>query len=50
MKITTVEFARKKNLGNFETQDIKLVADVEEGEDAEEVINKLKEMVKSHNF
>lgn len=44
MKITTVEFTRKFNLGNFESQDIKLQADVEEGESAETVIQSLKKI------
>ena len=50
MILKTVEFARKKNLGNFETQDIKLIADFEEGDNIDEVINILKEKVKQHNF
>ena len=49
MKITNVEFARKKNLGNFETQDIKLSADVDEGEDANRVISELKAIVIANN-
>ncbi len=43
MKITNVEVARKFNLGNFETQDIKLTADLEEGDTADSAIGKFKE-------
>ena len=44
MKITHVEFARKFNLGNFETQDIKIAADVEENEDVNGAIQELKQI------
>ena len=46
MKITTVEVARKFNLGNFETQDIKLTADLEENESADDAIVSLKNQIK----
>ena len=46
MKITNVEVARKFNLGNFETQDIKLAADVEEGDNVDNVIVSLKNQIK----
>jgi len=46
MKIKSVEVARKFNLGNFETQDIKLIADLEEGETADSAIVSLKEQIK----
>ena len=45
MKITNVEVARKFNLGNFETEDIKLTADVEENENASDVITLLKNQI-----
>lgn len=48
MKITNIEVARKFNLGNFETQDIKLTAEVEETEDVKEVIEKLKQEIKDN--
>ena len=48
MKIKSVEFARKFNLGNFETQDIKILADVEENEDVDTVINDLKMTVEKN--
>ena len=44
MKITHVEVARKFNLGNFETQDIKIAADVEENENVHTVIKNLKQI------
>ena len=50
MIIKVVEFGSKKNLGNFQTQDLKLVADVEEGENPDEVITALKQKVKDQNF
>jgi len=46
MKITNVEVARKFNLGNFETQDIKLTADVEPGDGVDDVIVSLKNQIK----
>ena len=46
MKITNVEVARKFNLGNFETQDIKLTADLEEGDNADNAIDALKNQIK----
>ena len=46
MKITNVEVARKFNLGNFETQDIKLTADLEEGDTVENAIGRLKDQIK----
>lgn len=45
MKITNVEVARKFNLGNFETEDIKLTADIEETENADDVITLLKNQI-----
>jgi len=49
MKFTNVEFARKFNLGNFETQDIKLSADIEEDEDVAKVIEALKQKALEHS-
>ena len=46
MKITNVEVARKFNLGNFETQDIKLTADLEEGDSIESAVTSLKNQIK----
>ena len=46
MKITNVEVTRKFNLGNYETMDIKLAADVEEGDNPESVIISLKNQIK----
>jgi len=46
MKITNVEVARKFNLGNFETQDIKLTADLEEGDTVQNAIGNLKAQIK----
>jgi len=46
MKITSIEVARKFNLGNFETQDIKLIAELEEGESADNAIVSLKDQIK----
>jgi len=45
MKVTNVEVARKFNLGNFETEDIKLTADVEENEVVGDVITLLKNQI-----
>jgi len=46
MKITNVEVGRKFNLGNFETQDIKLTADLEEGDTVDNAIVSLKDQIK----
>jgi len=43
MKIVEVTYRKKYNLGNYETHDIELKALVEDGEDPEEVLNKLKD-------
>ena len=46
MKITNVEVARKFNLGNYETQDIKLAAEVDEGDNVDNGIASLKNQIK----
>jgi len=46
MKVKTVEVARKFNLGNYETQDIKLGAELEEGDDVDNAIGILKTKIK----
>ena len=45
MKYKTSEFTRKFNLGNYETQDIKILAEVDEGENVDEAFLKLKKKV-----
>ena len=45
MKYRTIEFTKKFNLGNYETQDIKIQVEVEEGENVDEVFLKLKKKV-----
>ena len=45
MKIRTIRFVKKFNLGNYETQDIDLTADLEENENADEAFLKLKKKV-----
>ena len=42
MKITTITYHRKKNLGNYETEDIALTAELDEGDDCQTAIEKLK--------
>jgi len=46
MKITNVEVTRKFNLGNYETQDIKLAAEVDDLDDVDDVIKSLKGQIK----
>ena len=41
MKIAQVAYRRKFNLGNYETMDIELVADVEPGEQVKDVLDSL---------
>ena len=45
MKYRSVEFTRKFNLGNYETQDIKVLVEVDENENVDEVLLKLKKKV-----
>ncbi|MEL6494104.1 MAG: hypothetical protein AAFQ41_03145 [Cyanobacteria bacterium J06623_7] len=42
MKITTITYQRKKNLGNYEMEDISLTAEIEEGDNVEAEIEVLK--------
>ena len=42
MQLTTITYHRKKNLGNYETEDISLSAELEQGEDHLSAIEKLK--------
>ena len=45
MKYRTIEFTKKFNLGNYETQDIKILVEVEDNENVDEVFLKLKKKV-----
>jgi len=45
MKIKTIEFTKKFNLGNYETQDIKILAEVDEKENVDEAFLNLKKKV-----
>lgn len=45
MHIKTVNYRRVKNLGNYESKTIELIAELAEGESAEEAIDKLAEIV-----
>jgi len=45
MKYKTIEFTKKWNLGNYETHDVKIQAEVEEGENVDEAFLKLKTKV-----
>ena len=49
MKIKSVRFVRKFNLGNFENQDIDLTAEIEEGETVDQVIQALKKKALEHS-
>ncbi len=42
MKITTISYYRKKNLGNYETEDISLTAELDENELVADAMDKLK--------
>lgn len=45
MKYRSVEFTKKFNLGNYETQDIRILVEVEDNENVDEVFLKLKKKV-----
>jgi len=45
MKYKTIEFTKKFNLGNYETQDVKILVEVDENEEIGEVFLKLKKTV-----
>jgi hypothetical protein len=45
MKVTHVVYRRKFNLGNYETEDVEVGAEVEDGESPTEVLDKLKDWV-----
>ena len=45
MKYKSVEFTKKFNLGNYETQDVCILAEVEENENVDECFVKLKKKV-----
>lgn len=45
MKVRTIRYVRKFNLGNYETQDIELIAEVGENENVDEAFLKLKKKV-----
>lgn len=45
MKYKSVEFTKKFNLGNYETQDIRILVEVEDNENVDEVFLKLKKKV-----
>ena len=42
MKYTTITYHRKKNLGNYETEDITLTAELDEDDDCQSAIEVLK--------
>lgn len=42
MKYTTITHSRKKNLGNYETEDISLTVELDEDESVVDAIEKLK--------
>lgn len=48
MKIKTVEYSALINLGNYNNERIGFTAQLEEGETVEEVIDKLRQMVKEN--
>lgn len=45
MKYKSVEFTKKFNLGNYETQDIRILVEIDEKENVDEVFLKLKKKV-----
>ena len=45
MKLKQITYTRKFNLGNYETQDIQLTAELDENENVDEAFMKLKKKV-----
>jgi hypothetical protein len=45
MRITEISYQRVKNLGNYETERVEMVAEVNEGEDVNTVYTYLRDMV-----
>ena len=45
MKIRSIEYTRKFNLGNYETQDIKIQAEVDDNDNVDAVFLELKKKV-----
>lgn len=45
MNIKTISYRRIKNLGNYENESVEWVADLEEGDDPEEMTNRLRKGV-----
>ena len=45
MKYKTIEFTRKFNLGNYETQDVRILVELDENENVDEAFVKLKKKV-----
>lgn len=43
MVVTSITYRRKFNLGNYETEDYEITAQVDEGESPTEVLQKLKD-------
>ena len=46
MKIKTITYQRVKNLGNYESERMELVAELDDGEDVEVAIGQLKKEVR----
>ena len=45
MNFKSIEFTKKFNLGNYETQDIRILVELDEGENVDEAFLKLKKKV-----
>lgn len=48
MKVTHVLVSRKYNLGNYQTLDLQLEADLEPNEDAKEIMTVLEQMINDY--
>lgn len=47
MKVKTIRYCKKFNLGDYENEDIEITATVEEGDDPKEILKKLKKDVEN---
>lgn len=50
MEHKTILFKRVKNLGNYESEHLEIVADLEPGDDVNEEIDKLRKIVETKLF
>ena len=50
MEVKTIVFKRVKNLGNYESEHLEIVGDLEPGDDVNKEVDKLREIVETKLF